>query len=93
MDKLLTNLSHLMNHREQAGAEGFAELMGKIVGQDMGWETWPRPAGAWYLSAEPVVVGRAGAGHVSAAGRTTAVEGGWMDHRRRHSPARLGDVF
>lgn len=41
MDKLLTNLSHLMNHREQAGAEGFAELMGKIVGEDMGWELGP----------------------------------------------------
>lgn len=43
MDKLLSDLSHLMNHREQAGAEGFSELMGEILGQsyDMGWELGP----------------------------------------------------
>jgi hypothetical protein len=43
MDKLLSNLSHLMKHREQAGEEGFSELMGQILSQspDMGWELGP----------------------------------------------------
>jgi hypothetical protein len=43
MDELLRNLSHLMHHREQAGLEGFPELMGQILGPwaDMGWELGP----------------------------------------------------
>lgn len=43
MDELLSNLSHLMNHREQAGEEGFVELMGKILSHwpDVGWELGP----------------------------------------------------
>lgn len=43
MDKLLSNLSHLMNHREQAGDEGFSELMAKILSRwpDVGWELGP----------------------------------------------------
>lgn len=45
MNELLKNLSHLMNHREQAGTEGFSELMGQILGQwsDIGWELGPDP--------------------------------------------------
>jgi hypothetical protein len=43
MDELLRNLSHLMNHREQAGDEGFSELMAKILSHwpDAGWELGP----------------------------------------------------
>jgi hypothetical protein len=46
MDSLLSNLSHLMNHREQAGDEGFSELMAQILSRwpDVGWELAPDPA-------------------------------------------------
>jgi hypothetical protein len=42
MDKLLSDLSHLMNHREQAG-DGFSELMAQILSRwpDAGWELGP----------------------------------------------------
>jgi hypothetical protein len=43
LEKLLNNLSHLMNHREQAGDEGFSELMAKILSRwpEVGWELGP----------------------------------------------------
>lgn len=42
MDKLLSDLSHLMNQREQAG-EGFSKLMAQILSRwpDVGWELGP----------------------------------------------------
>lgn len=43
MDELLENLSHLMNYREQAGEEGFVELMAAILAPWPGiaWERGP----------------------------------------------------
>jgi len=45
LDKLLNNLSHLMNHREKAGDAGFSELMAQILSQwpDVGWELGSDP--------------------------------------------------
>lgn len=43
MDELLGKLAHLMNHRHEAGDDGFSELMEKILSPwpDVGWELGP----------------------------------------------------
>jgi hypothetical protein len=46
MDDLLSNLSHLMNHRKQVNEEAFSELMAKILS--------PWPEAAWELGPDLV---------------------------------------
>ncbi|MBQ5948655.1 hypothetical protein [Massilia sp. ST3] len=43
MQELLRNLAHLMNYRKQVPAEGFTDLMGKILAglPGLGWELGP----------------------------------------------------